>query len=465
MASSNIIIPGSLNLAINPLKHKPGDMIRAQNITNDQFGAKKKRPGYITYLGTLGAEVTSLFNFTMNNGSFWNYAVAGGTVFYSTQGTGAWAVAGNGTLTNQARPGNAVMNNVMIIGDGTAATRHTTNGTSFTNTTSAPIANYFTEYQRRIWAGGTASDAFFSTQGTATDWTSDSSSVLIPGSGRLNGVFKAADRTIFNKTSGNMFRWDGFNLVDLATNLGPSSASGVADIEDYRFFPNRLGYYGFGGDRPELISNSIEKMIYNDAGEGIAGTIFDNMPGVAYRYEYMTSIGTVTDDLTGDQVTNAIPVYDYQTNEWWVNSFGTRPTAMLSFINNDRNQQMIFGDASGQCYTYGGTATSDNGLPINVEMQGIITADTLMEKKWKWFRAMFNPGCEAEVQVAITDSFNRADKEWKTIGSANNGIVEIHFPPDTRGRILYWQIIESSKNARMHFFGIEFDAELEGGNR
>ena len=73
--NSGILIPGSLNLAVNPLAIKPGDLIRAVNIETDQFGAKKKRPGYTTYLGTMpnGSVVSDLLNFQLNNGTqFWN---------------------------------------------------------------------------------------------------------------------------------------------------------------------------------------------------------------------------------------------------------------------------------------------------------------------------------------------------------------------------------------------------------
>ena len=101
---------GGLNLKTSPFLHKEGEMIRCVNVENDMMGAKKKRPGYNTYLTSLGAEITSLFNWTKDDGvTFWNYAVAGGTLHYSQQGTGAWTVCGNGTLTNNARPGYAVL--------------------------------------------------------------------------------------------------------------------------------------------------------------------------------------------------------------------------------------------------------------------------------------------------------------------------------------------------------------------
>lgn len=461
MANSGIITPKGLNLAQNPLALQPGEMIRCVNVTSDQFGAKKKRPGYTTYLGTAdNAVVDSLFNFTKDNGTqFWNYRASGGTVYYSQQGTGDWTNAGNGTMTAGTYMGNVVMENTMMIGDGVSASRHTTNGTSFTNTSSAPIAGGFVDYQGRIWARGTSSDMFYSQVGTPTGWTGDSSSIHIPGPGKLNGIEKVADRIVTTKNSGVMHRYDGYNLYDLSTRLGFTSPAAVVNVEDYRFGLNRLGVYGFGGERPEIVSNPIEKQIYNDAATGIVGTVFDNAPAGVYRYEMMWSVGNITDDLTNETLTNALLVHDYQTSEWGNFTFANRPTSFLTYKDATGNDQFVFGDATGQCYTYGGTATSDNGATIPVVMEGIVHGDTLLDKKWEWIRLMFNPGCEAMVQVAISNTFTKGRKNWINVGQAIDGVVEFRFPEGTRGKFLYWKINESSRTARLNFYGLEFSAE------
>ena len=271
---------------------------------------------------------------------------------------------------------------------------------------------------------------------------------------------KTANNVVTTKNSGIMHRWDGYNLYDLSTNLAFTSPYSVANVEDYRFGLNRLGQFGFGGNKPEIISNPIEKLIYNDAGEGIIGTTFDNAPGVAHKYEYMVSIGTVTDDLTDETIPNAITVYDYQADDWSVRTFANRPTAWLSYRDASGSQQLIFGDGSGQCYTYGNNALNDNGSPIECIMEGVIHGSTLQEKKWNYFRAMFNPGMSGQVKVAITDTFTKGKKNWIDLGQAVDGVVDYHFPSGSRGRLLYWKITESSRNSRMSFFGMEFDMEV-----
>lgn len=462
MPTTPIILPGALNLAVNPLAHRPGDMIRAQNIESDQFGAKKKRAGYVTYLGTMpnGSVVQDMMTWQRNNGTqFWNYALAGGNLYYSMQGTGDWTISGNGTLSPLGTLCSAVLEDTLIIGDGVSATKHSTDGTSFTNTSAAPIAVDMEDYQNRIYIIGTASSMFFSNIGTPSDWTNDSSSLNIPGPGKLTTLRKLDDRLITGKNSGVQHRWDGDNLIDMSTKLAPTSSRSLAKIELVDFGLNRLGVYSYTGGPPELLSNPVEKQIYNDSGSAIAGTTFDNAEGVAHNFEYMLSIGTVTDDLTSTTISNCVMVYDYQTDEWWNNKLADRPRAWLEYNNASGSSVLAFASGS-QVYTYGGTATADNGAAIECVMEGVLHMDTLLDKKWNWFRASFNPGCEAQIQVAISDTFSSRSKNYINLGDALTGVVEYKFPPGTRGKFLFWRINESSATARLHFYGMQISYDI-----
>ena len=458
-----VFSPGKFNLSLNPLLLQDGDLIRCVNVTHDQFSSFKKRAGYATYLGTPdNDEVTTLFHFRRDSGTqFWNYRMSGGTLYYSQQGTGAWTNCGNGTFPGGGTIGHTYWENTLTVGNGIDATRHSTDGTSFTNTSAAPIAGGFVEYQNRTYAIGTASDMFYSTTGTPSDWTTDSSSIHIPGGGRLNAIMKTADRIVTSKNTGLMHRYDGYNLFDLTTTLGPRSAASIGRIEDFAFYGNGMGYFGFGGNKPEIVSNPIEKQIYNDTGKGIPGTSFDTNAGVVHRYEYIASMGTaVTDDLTDEQIVNPLAVYDYQADEWFNWSFGNRPTAFLSYKDETGNDQMIFGDSGGQCYTFGGLSTSDNGATIPVVMEGILHMGTLREKKWDYIRFLFNPGMMGQVQVAMTNSFTKGTKNWITLGPAKDGVVEYKFPSGSRSTFLNWKITEASRQHRLHWFAGEYEAEI-----
>jgi hypothetical protein len=469
MPNIQVTTLGGLNTYLNPLIKGDGELIRSVNVDSFPFGAKTKRSGYITYLGTPDtSQVQTLFNWTKNDGTtFFNYRASGTALYYSAQGTGAWTLCGNGTITANAHIGHAVLDDTLIICDGAGSTRHTTNGTSFTDTTLAPVAVDLAQFQNRIYAAGTSSTLFYSTTNDATNWdttgTSDSSSLTIPGAGKLSSIFTVADRLMANKNSGLQYRWDGFSLVDTATKLAPSSPYSVAQREGFFFWLTRLGYMGYGGDRPQLLSNAIQRQIYNDEGSAIVGTVFDDAPGVTHKYDYFCSVGDTTDDFTGETVTNCIQKYDYQKNQWMNYSYAHKPTAWLSYKDESGNDQLIFGDANGQCYQVSGTATTDAGSPIETVVEFVHHGGApQLKKHWRWFTGFFNPGCEAKVQTSIGDSFTKDRKNWRDVGDFSDGIGEDRFKdPDNNGKLLFVKIYDSSKEKRYTFYGYDIQADVE----
>jgi len=456
-----------LNLYTNPLLKQSGELIRAVNVVSEPYGAKSQRPGYVNYLGTAdGSAVTTLFSWTKDDGTtLYTYRASGAGLYYSTQGTGAWTICGNGTISAGAHVGYAVLGNTMMICDGAGSTRYTTSGTSFTNGTLAPVAVDLCEYQRRIYAAGTASTLFYSTTNDATNWntsgTSDSSSFTVPNAGKLSRIYTVADRLIAAKNSGRMYKWDGYSLIDMATDAGPSSPYSVASTEGYYFWLNRKGIFGYGGAKPELLSNAIQPIIYNNAGGGISGAGFGTAPATTHVYDFMLACGSVTDDFTNDNIPRGVVDYNYQKNEFLTHNFAHAPTAFHSFKNADGNQQLIFGDATGQCYTYGGTATSDAGSPIESVIEGIIDLNQPeLDKKWQWVWGFFNPGCEAVVSAYIGDTYDRDGKRYRVLGTPRGGLLETTFPSDSRGKFLFYKITNISTTKGFSFYGLSVQAEV-----
>jgi hypothetical protein len=456
-----------LNLYTNPLSRQDGDLLRAVNVSGSIYGAKTKRPGYTTYLGTAdGSKVNSLFSWYKDDGTtFFNYRASGSALYYSAQGTGDWTICANGTIGNNAHVSHAVLDDTLIICDGVGSTRHTTDGTAFTNTTLAPVMTSLEMYQNRIYGCGTASTLFYSTTNDATNWelsgTADSSSFNIPGAGKLSKVFKTDDKLIINKNSGLQYKWDGYALVDTASKLAPTSPYSVAETEGYYFWINRLGVFGYGGVRPQLLSNAIQPFIYNNAGGGIVGTAFEGIPATCYRYDYLAAIGTVTDDLTNETIKNAVLKYDYQKDEYTMYSFDDFPTAIHSFKDASGNDQLIWGDANGQCYKLGGTTTSDNGKTIEAVMEFVIDMRRPEnDKEWRWLHAYFNPGNTCKVAIAWGDSYMKEGKNWQDIGDASSGLLEWRFPANARSRLLFIKIYEASKGPAFTFYGYSVEANI-----
>jgi hypothetical protein len=455
-----------INTYLNPLQND-GCLIHALNVTTSPMGAKTKRSGYTAFLNNPdSSQVNSLFNFeNVGNDPTQNYLyrASGSTLYYYPQdATLTWHAMGNGTITNNAHFGKATLDNVMIGGDGVLPTRHTTDGTSFTNTTLAPPGEFFEQYQNRIYIGGTSSTLFNSTTNDATNWntsgTSDSNSLEIPGAGKMGKIFTCANQLICTKSSGAIQKWDGYSLIDMSTRYGPSSPYSVSGVEGYKFYVNQMGVYGFGGSMPTILSNTIERQFYNVQNSGVAGTAFATIPAVAHRYDYLAAVGDVTDDFTQRTISNAIIKFDYKKNDFLNWSFANNPTSWLSYTDTTGTKQLIFGDTNGQVYQMDNSMT-DNGSTIACELVFFFTFKMAhIEKQWRWWRGFFNPGCEAKVQVAYSNVFDYQSLQWEEIGDCSSGFIEYRFPPGARSRFLFLRIYESSTNSRMTYYGCEMSA-------
>ena len=469
MARYRVLNLGGINTKVQPLLTKDGELTRCLNLATDQIGAKRKRPGYVAFRDTAdGSAVNSLFSWEKEDGTTrYIYRASGAGLYYSDlNGTANWAVCGNGTITAGNHVGQAVLGDTMVVGDGAGSTRHSTNGTSFTDTTLAPVGEHLAvSSDRRVFICGTDSQLYWSVTNDATNWnttgTSDSSSLRIPGAGKLNGVFNAASLITMTKASGLMHKWDGYSLDTVPTNLAYTSPYSVKQLEGYHIGLNRQGFFGYGGDRPEILSNPIEHQIYNDSGSAVAGTSFNSAPGGVYRKNYYCAVGTTTDDTTEQTVNNCVEVYNFQLDEWYNYQFANFPTAFHTYKDSNGVEQFVFGDGSGQVYTLSGTATSDNGAAIECALEGFLHLGIPdQNKRWQKLWAFANPGCKAQIQVAASDTFQKDTLNWIDIGDLSSGVTECAIGQS--GRFLFYRLHESSTDARFQFFGFAADVSAVG---
>lgn len=463
---------GGLNLYTNPLYNQNGQdgiLLRAVNVDSYPLGAKTKRPGYQTFLNNLGTQTQNLFSFSKSDGtSIFLYNFSGGTLQFYDAGIGtatSWTPCVNGTFSGGTHLGHTILLDTLICGDGVNPTRHTTDGTTFTNTTLAPVGEHFEQYQNRVYIGGTASTLFYSVTNDATNWnltgTSDSSSLQIPGAGKINKVFKVADRLHINKTQRNLFRWDGYTLYDMSTTIGMTSPYSFGTVEDSGFYINQLGVYLIDSNGPQLISNAITRYFYNESSLGALGTSFGTAPGKVHKYDYYAAIGSTQDDFTNEPLNNAIVKYNYQKNEFLMYQFTDAPTAFHSYIDNMGSQQMIFGGTAGQVFKYGNTTTNDNGNTIPAVIDMLFNFNQPhFDKEWRFIWLFFNPGCEAQVSVAMSNTFIKGKKQWIDLGDATSGIVQFKFPNAARSKLLYLKIREASKTSRFTFYGCAIEAKV-----
>ncbi len=455
-----------LNLYVNPLSNlgQDGQVLRAVNVDSSPYGAKNKRSGYGTFTaGSFTTQVIDLFSWTPDAGTTpYIYAVAGGSLFYSVNGTSAWTIAGNGTLTVGSHVGHSVLKNTLIISQNGGTTRHSTTGTSFTDTSLAPAGEFLEQYQNRIYITGTSSTLFYSTTNDPTNWatsgTSDSSSFQIPGAGNPNKLFKLADRLFINKQYRQQFRWDGYSLVDTATNSGLSSPYSYGSVEGNGFWLNEKGFFTSQGDAPQFISNAIDAFVTNTTGSAISS--FGTAPATVHYYDYLCAVGSMTDDFTLETVSNAIVKYNFQKNEFLNWTFFDFPNSWLSYRDETQTPQLIFGDRAGGVFQYQGTATSDRGNPIESILELMFDyGDPATQKDWKQLWGFFNPGCQAQVSIATSDTFIKGDKRWTSIGGAKQGVLFHTFPTGHRSRFLYVKIIENSTLPAWNCYGFALSAQ------
>lgn len=463
-----------LNLYTNPLMDlgSDGQIIRAVNVDSSPFGAKNKRQGYGTFAaGALSNPPNTLFSWTPDGGgSQFVYAQDGNVLKYSQNGTGAWAIAGNGTISSSSTSvlGYTVLNNTLIVSTNGGTTRYTTDGVTFVDASGAPAGNFLEQYQNRVFIGGSSSTLTYSVTGDPTNWqttgTSDSSSFTIPGAGRINKLFKLADRLFVSKEFRQLFRWDGFSLVDTASNLGPSSPYSYGSVENNGFWLNEKGIFTSAGAAPQLISNPIYRFFNNTTGSQIAGTSFGSAPAAIHYYDYFAAVGSMTDDFTDETVPNAIIKYNFQKNEFLNWSFADFPTTMHAYRDLNGVPQLLFGagvaGVAGTIFQLG-TQTSDNGAPIESILELMFDfGNPLLQKDWRILWGFFNPGCGAQIEVATSDTYIKENKNWQTVGPAKEGVVYYRFRNGERGRFLFVKVTESSRDPAYICYGFGLEADL-----
>jgi len=463
MPQTRIYNQEGVNLFINPLIKKESELLRAVNVDTYPYGAKSKRPGYVTFLGTAdGSAVNSLFSWQRANGTEVHvFRASGTTIWQSYQGTGAWTARHE--ITADAHVSHAVLDDKLFVAYG-GTVHYTTDGTTFTEGSVAPLAVDVVEYQNRIYACGTASTLFYSTAGDGTNWstsgTADSSSFTIPGEGKLIRAIKVSDRLVSAKNSGVLHRWDGYQLSDMANNQGPSSPNSIAQKNGFYFWLNYDGLYGYGGARPELVSNAIQPQFYNNLGSAMAGTAFLNAPAVVSRNSYYVYQGNTTDDITYEPITNSMAKYDIMFNQFTNYQLANSPTAMHSYTDTSGIENFIFSSGN-QCYKFSGTTLSDNNSPIPVSLlYQIMTDAPEREKEFKEIDLFFNPGNQAKVAFAVGNSFSPNSLKWQEIGDCSEGHAHYRFPKGTRGRIIFIRIYESSTNSQFKFYGMTIEYEF-----
>ena len=83
------------------------------------------------------------------------------------------------------------------------------------------------------------------------------------------------------------------------------------------------------------------------------------------------------------------------------------------------------------------------------------------EKVWRFLRAIFNPGCQARVQVAVSNVLSYPNLTWQDLGDVSGGVADFRFENgQNRGRFLFMRIYDVATTAPWTFYGTNIEATI-----
>ena len=68
----------------------------------------------------------------------------------------------------------------------------------------------------------------------------------------------------------------------------------------------------------------------------------------------------------------------------------------------------------------------------------------------------------AKFQIAFTDNFTKGKKNWIDVGDLKTGCTEMKFPSNSRGKLLFYRLYESSAGSPFIFYGFTVTLDLIG---
>jgi hypothetical protein len=258
---------------------------------------------------------------------------------------------------------------------------------------------------------------------------------------------------VLHKSSGGIYLYNGNTISNpLQANNPAFNAPGQASVSPYaidqingnEFFLNHDGVYIYTGGYPTNISYSVYDFIQN-----MDPSQYQKAPGIAFNQKYYLAIGTVTDNL-GYTIPNCILVYDYILNLWETCSFDTLPTTWCVVVDNSGQQQLLFGDSTGQVYQYN-IGIANNSQPANaiLETHYLTWGAPEKTKEWQSYVINTNPGANFQLQTAVDWS-----NKWTTITTISGFGISDNAPVSMKNfKSIAFRII-SNTTVPMTFYGL-----------
>ena len=215
----------------------------------------------------------------------------------------------------------------------------TSDGITFTTVSGAPLGKYWTQFQQRVYCAGVEADSdvlHWSSIGDLTNWSmvapSDSNSLTIDrfSGGTIQNIEEINDRVVIFKRR-KIKRWDENYLRTVMSSHGLQAPYSLAEMEGMAFTLDSEGIRLYDGNYPKKISLKIEDLVQ---GISYSATNIPRICGEVLNDKYYLSVGDITDE-NGNTISNAMIVYDYVKNLWWLYSLSHHMTAIMRFLSYD----------------------------------------------------------------------------------------------------------------------------------
>ncbi len=396
---------------------------------------------------------------------------ANGSAKYSTDsGTTYSALTGEldlGFVLNVqggSRCGSAILNNKLLLGNGSNKTCYTSDGVNFTDIADAPPCKYWIQWKGRVFGIGSPlapSRLYYCRSMDLTSWANDPASVDSGGyldvspdfGGGGIGLDVEGDRLIVHK-EGCAYRVapDEFGRPVNCMSIGVSTSShwSIGKSQDFNigYFFDKNGFYEHTGETPKLISSPIQDLV-----EGVTDSSMSDLFGHFFGYKYYCTMGaSVTEDerLGGRTFTNPLFVYDVRLQECYLYTLGHVPTCFASWRDSSDVYNMYMGDTLGNTFKWDGTyADNTTAIDGEIETWDIDFGSPHLKKHYEraWFYA--NPGCQSNILVGFDDG------DFSSIGDASKGEVQRVFGDEAQNKNnITLRILDSSSTVSSTFFGM-----------
>lgn len=383
---------GGVNRDTNPFQMRQQDLLDCRNMYAHQFGAKKVRPGYATYLNAVDAQpVRNLiyvaptpltakgFLYRISNKFVYPYAFTGSNWLSSIltqtvdQWTGNTSLAGaNGMALHLDNSTDAYST---IRQDGINTLNTYANG-------SANRAHFLTAWRSRVFSDTNSIRFTQSAIGFDINYTDPwlqsttdpaaAGAVLVDDAGNggaIIGMTTTIDRVMIYRRN-SVYRYNGGSILRLPfadTIIGnPAVSMPICHyaMGDYDYFLSTKGIMKVDSNGLTPASFGINTIIEDTFNS------FGITAPVPFNWGYLTGFFIGTLKVGQDTVTNGMLVHDERFDEWYIWSLANQMTSFCCYSDPVTGANtLISGDINGVTYKWGEQYGSDNGASIGYRLR------------------------------------------------------------------------------------------------